>query len=120
MLAIHEQLIAEHGGLVGVRDHGLLESALASPRNHEAYTKADLSDPAAAYAFALCRDHPFHDGNKRAALTAAGVFLELNGISLRASEADAVLATMALAAGEWDRAAYAQWLRSNSARLPKR
>lgn len=120
MLAIHEQLIVQHGGLVGVRDPGLLESALASPRNHHAYTNVDIHDLAAAYAYALSRDHPFHDGNKRAALTAAGVFLELNGFFLRGSEAEAVLATMALSGGELDREGYAEWLRSNSKRARKR
>lgn len=120
MLAIHEQLIVQHGGLVGVRDQGLLESALASPQNHHAYAKVDTHDLAAAYAYALCRDHPFHDGNKRAALTAAGVFLELNGFMLRASEAEAVLVTMALSAGDLDREGYAEWLRLNSKRFKRR
>ena len=117
VLAIHEHLIVEHGGLVGVRDRGLLESALDSPLNHHVYAKTDRFDLAAAYAVALCRDHPFHDGNKRIALTIAGVFLELNGAALRASEADAVLATLTLSNGEMDREGYAAWLRTNSVRL---
>lgn len=113
VLAIHESLLAEHGGAGGLRDLGLLEAALASPRHHFAYDRTEVFVLAAAYAHALIRDHPFHDGNKRVALTSAGVFLELNGHRLAASEADAVRATMALADRKLDLEGYAAWLEAS-------
>ena len=85
VLAIHERLLAEHGGAPGLLDEGLLDAALASPRNHFAYERADIPRLAAAYAYALTQNHPFADGNKRIALTVAGVFMELNGLRLEAS-----------------------------------
>ena len=115
VLALHEALLAEHGGAQGLRDEGLLDAALASPRNHFTYDGADLFRLAAAYAHALSRDHPFADGNKRVALTVAGVFLELNGLRLHASEQDAVSATVALAAKALDEHGFAEWLRISSA-----
>lgn len=116
-LAIHGRLLAEHGGPVGLRDEGLLESALASPRNHFEHSDTDLFDLAAAYAFAITRDHPFVDGNKRVAFAAAGVFLELNGQRLVASEIDAVGAVMALSAGDLGAPEFAAWLRRNCERV---
>jgi len=115
---MHDALLAEHGGAAGLRDDGLLESALANPRNREAYANADLFDLAAAYAHALIRNHPFHDGNKRLALVAAGVFLEINGASLETSESDAVAATLALATRKLDQAEFAAWLRLSSRKRP--
>lgn len=117
VLAIHERLLAEHGGPPGLRDEGLLEAALARPRNHFAYRRADIVRLAAAYAYALTRDHPFTDGNKRVALAVAGVFMELNGFRLETSEQDAAQAMRALAAGEIDEAGFAGWLRTCSPRL---
>lgn len=117
ILAIHERLIAEHGGATGLRDERLLESALASPLNHLAYADADIFGLAAADATALTRNHPFHDGNKRVALTAAGVFLEMNGYRLSASELDAAGAARALAAREIDESAFADWLRRSSGKV---
>lgn len=111
VLAIHERLIAEHGGMAGIRDEGLLESALANPRNRHAYEGGDHFSLAAAYASAISRNHPFHDGNKRVALTVAGVFLALNGHRLRAEESEAAAAATALAGGELDEATFAEWLR---------
>ena len=111
---MHDALLAEHGGAPGLRDEGLLESALANPRNRDVYSKADIFDLAASYADALIRNHPFHDGNKRVALTAAGAFLELNGVTLEASEADAVAATLALVTRKLDQAGFAAWLRVSS------
>jgi len=114
VLAIHERLLAEHGGAAGLRDEGLLESALAHPKNHAAYGRADIARLAAARAAALIRNHPFVDGNKCVALTVAGVFMEINGLRLAAPERDAERATWALAARELDERQFASWLRSSS------
>lgn len=113
--AIHDEQLAEHGGGTGVRDDGLLESALARPQNSLAYdAAADLATLAAAYAFGLARNHPFVDGNERTAFVAAEVFLELNGMTVTASDEDCVLTMLRLAAGEMEESAYAAWLRANS------
>jgi death on curing protein len=115
VLAIHDEQLAEHGGGTGVRDDGLLESALARPQNRLAYdAKADLTTLAAAYAFGLARNHPFIDGNKRTAFVAAELFLDLNGMTLTASDEACVLTMLRLAAGEIEESAYADWLRVNS------
>jgi death-on-curing protein len=106
--------LAEFGGLRGLRDAGLLDSALARPHQLLAYGKPTAFDLAAAYAYGLIRNHPFLDGNKRIGFTAAVAFLELNGCRFAASEADATLKTLALAARELDEAGYAAWLRENS------
>jgi death-on-curing protein len=118
VLALHERLLAEHGGAAGLRDEGLLDAALASPRNHFAYEAANILRLAAAYAFALTRNHPFADGNKRIALTVAGVFMELNGFRLEASEQEAAQATRALSSRQIDEAGFAAWLSTCSSRLP--
>ena len=110
---IHEELIAEHGGSSGVRDQGLLESALARPQNLLAYGDPSLAEMAAAYAFGIVRNHPFVDGNKRTALMAAYVFLGLNGQRLVAPEAEAVVMTREMASGACGEAEYATWLAGN-------
>jgi len=117
VLAMHSALIEEHGGLEGVRDKGLLESALARPANKLAYGDPDLHDLAAAYGFGLCKDHPFRDGNKRIALVVVDVFLQLNGRELTASEEEAVITFRELAAGDVEEAALSDWIRTNSAEL---
>jgi death-on-curing protein len=117
LLLLHSESIADHGGSDGVRDPGLLESALARPRNLLAYGTPDLAELAAAYAYGLARNHPFVDGNKRAALLAIGVFLGLNGHRLTASQPDAVLTMLALAAGDLDEADLAACIRANMAPL---
>ncbi len=117
LLAIHGRLLAEHGGPPGLRDEGLLESALAAPKNLFEYEQTDIYILAAAYAFALTSNHPFLDGNKRTAFVAAGIFLELNGHQLRASEADAVYAVLALSKGELGSTDFSNWLRLSSIRL---
>ncbi|MGH7726324.1 MAG: type II toxin-antitoxin system death-on-curing family toxin [Candidatus Eiseniibacteriota bacterium] len=117
VLAIHELLIAEHGGASGLLSHATLDSSLASPLNLLAYGRPDLFDLAAKYAAAITLDHPFKDGNKRVALTVAGVFLELNGQRLEAPEADAVSAVLALSTRELDEAGFASWLRLNTSKL---
>ena len=111
VIALHGRLLAEHGGPPGLRDGGLLESALAAARHHLLYGDPDIFDLAAQYAHALTRNHPFVDGNKRVAFAAAGVFLELNGHRLTASETDAVFAMLALCSGKLDAAGFANWLR---------
>jgi death-on-curing protein len=100
ILAAHDEQLVEHGGGVGVRDRGLLESALARPENLYAYGEPSLPKLAAAYAFGIARNHPFVDGNKRTALVAAEAFLGLNGFDLTADDVEAVRIFLALAAGE--------------------
>jgi len=115
MLAVHDEQLAEHGGGAGVRDEGLLEAALARLHNRFAYDPAaDLATLAAAYAFGLARNHPFIDGNKRTAFVAAEVFLDLNGVTLTASDESCVLTMLRLAAGEIEEDAFADWLRANA------
>ena len=99
-----------------MRDQGLLESALSRPLNLAAYGNPDLGELAACYACALARNHPFVDGNKRAAFLAVGLFLGLNGHRLVASQAEATVAMCELAAGEWDEATFAAWLRQRIVR----
>jgi death-on-curing protein len=118
VLAIHEQLIVEHGGAPGILSDDILESSLASPRNLLAYGTPDLFRLAAKYAASLTLNHPFQDGNKRVALTVAGVFLELNGHRLEASERDAVSAVIALSTKGLDEEGFAGWLRLNSSQSP--
>jgi death on curing protein len=113
LVVIHERLLAEHGGAPGIRDEGLLESALARPRQILAYQKADLAELAAAYTGGILRNHPFIDGNKRTGFMAAYVFLARNGMFLRAPEHDAAAIVLELAAGRVDEAAFADWLRTN-------
>jgi death-on-curing protein len=113
VLAIHDRLLALHGGASGLRDAGLLESALGRLRQHHAYTSADIVDLAAIYSAGLIRNHPFLDGNKRTGFVVGVLFLELNGFSFTASEEDAARTVMALAAGTVDEASYAAWLRIN-------
>ena len=117
VLAIHGRLLAEHGGAPGLLDEGLRDAALASPKNHFAYERADILRLAAAYAHALTQNHPFADGNKRVALTVAGVFLELNGFRLDASEQHAAQATRALSSREIDEVEFAAWLRTCCSKL---
>lgn len=109
--AAHEEQLLEHGGAPGTRDEGLLESAAARPRHLSAYGSPDLADLAAAYGFGIARNHPFIDGNKRTALVAIETFLLLNGAELSATDAECVLTVLALAAGELDEAALADWIR---------
>ncbi len=112
VLALHERLLAEFGGAEGIRDASMLE-AMRRPKQQLHDGSGDIVDLAAAHAFGIARNHPFVDGNKRTAFAAATVFLSLNGFHLTASEADAVLQTLALAAGALDEAGYASWLRTN-------
>jgi death-on-curing protein len=113
-LAIHEMMLAQHGGLAGVRDEGLLESALAKPRNLFAYRSPTLPEMAASYATGIILNHPFLDGNKRTGFLVAATFLEVNGFVFAATEESVVKTTVALASGELKEADYAAWLKSNS------
>jgi death on curing protein len=114
VIAMHGEQIAEHGGSPGIRDAGLLSSALARPQNQVAYGKPSVFNLAAAYACGVIQNYPFVDGNKRAGFLAAYVFLDLNGWELVASEAEAVSAVMALATGEMDESGFSDWLKDNS------
>ncbi len=115
LLAIHAQVLALHGGADGVRDDGLLDSALARPR--QLFTYGDpppsLCALAASYAAGIAKNHPFVDGNKRSAFMAAYTFLGLNGLELNADEAEAVAMMIAMASSAIDEAAFARWLREN-------
>jgi death on curing protein len=112
--ATNSQQIAQHGGADGVRDDGLLESALARARQKHAYGDPSIPEMAAAYAFGIARNHPFVDGNKRTALMAAYVFLRLNGFVLDAPEVDAAVTFRGLAAGEIDEMQLSDWLKANA------
>ena len=112
---LHDESLAEHGGASGLRDEGLLESALARPLNLAAYGEPDVFALAAAYGVGLAKNHAFADGNKRAAFLGVGLFLHLNGFRLTATQVDATLTMLGVAAGSLDEDAFAQWLRLHSA-----
>jgi death-on-curing protein len=113
-LAIHDRLLALDGGPAGVRDRGLLESALARPRQIHAYAaKPDIVAMGAAYTVGIVRNHPFLDGNKRTGFIVGVLFLETNGYRFTASEEDAAQSVLSLAAGTIDEIAFATWMRAN-------
>jgi len=121
VLAIHDRLLALHGGATGLRDRGLLESALARPRQRQSYAEiSDVVEMAALYTAGIVRNHPFVDGNKRTGFVIGVLFLELHGFDFKASEAHATQAVMALAAGSLDEPAYTAWLRENAKRKRSR
>jgi death-on-curing protein len=114
---LHERLLAIHGGLAGVRDEGLLDSAVARPRQILSYAPtAGLIDLASAYTVGIVKNHPFIDGNKRVGFVVGVLFLELNGFRFNASEADAADVVLAMAAGTLDEAGFTRFLRENSIR----
>ncbi len=114
LLLLHQESLAQFGGAGGLRDEGLLDSALARPVNKHAYEGcADLAVLAAAYGFGLARNHAFVDGNKRVAFLAVGVFLAINRHGLTATPVEAIDAIVALAAGAMDEAQFAQWIRAH-------
>lgn len=117
IIAIHDEQLAEHGGASGMRDEGLLESALARPLNRAGYGDPDIAELAAAYAIGIVRNHPFIDGNKRTGFAALFMFLGLNGAEFEPPEVDATMAMLRLAAGEMTDAEFAAWVRSH-ARVP--
>lgn len=113
--AAHDEQLAEHGGPGGVRDEGLLASAMARPQHRALYESPDAATLAASYAFAIARNHPFVDGNKRTAFVAMELFLDLNGFELKASDEDCVVAMLGLASGQLDEEALAEWIRERLA-----
>jgi death-on-curing protein len=116
VLVIHEEQISEHGGSGGVRDHGLLSSALDRPKNIAAYESnetCDLARLAAAYGYGIVKNHPFIDGNKRTALALTETFLNLNGLDLMSDDATCVAAILAVADGTMKEEEFACWIREN-------
>lgn len=111
--AVHDRQLAEHGGLAGTKDEGLLESAMARPLNKQAYGEIDLCALAAAYAYGIVRNHPFADGNKRTAWIIARLFLSLNGVALAFDKADAIRMMLALASGKLPEGDVAAWFRTH-------
>ena len=111
--ALHERLLSEFGGAAGVRDDGMLESALSRPANQFAYGSPSMPELAAAYAFGLVRNHPFVDGNKRTGFLLGVLFIELNGLEFVAKEADATQAVLSLASKTLDEVGYRNWLCAN-------
>jgi death-on-curing protein len=110
--AVHADLIITHGGLPGVRDESLLDSALMRPRQRLSYEpSSDLASLSASYAYGLAQNHPYTDGNKRVAFVVMATFLALNGFNLVTDEADVVATITALAAGELEEASLAEWVR---------
>jgi death-on-curing protein len=117
VLAIHEEQVAEHGGTQGVRDLGLLESALGRPQNLAGYEEPDVAALAAAYAFGIAKNHPFLDGNKRTSYVVTQVFLRLNGLDVTAEEATRLQIWVDLAAGSLTEDELAEWLRANTTKV---
>ena len=115
LLLLHDKSLSLHGGASGMRDEGLLDSALARPLNMAAYGEPDVADLAAAYGFGLAKNHPFTDGNKRTAFLAVGLFPRLNGYRLNATQTDATLTVLQMPSSEIVESALADWLRTNSA-----
>ena len=113
LLLLHDESLAEHGGAPGLRDEGLLESALARPLNLVAYGEPEVAALAAAYGVGLAKNHAFVDGNKRAAFLAVGLFLALNGQRLATTQVDATLTMLAVASGDMSEDAFAAWIRSH-------
>lgn len=115
--AIHSDQLREHGGLPGIRDENVLESALARPQQKWHYAEeTDLATLAAAYGFGLVKNHPYRDGNKRIGLLAIATFLGINGYDLRATDADVVTQTLALADNRVSEAELADWIRTHSSK----
>lgn len=119
LLLLHGESLAEHGGAAGTRDEGLLDSALARAQNLAVYGEPDVAALAAAYGFGISQNHPFVDGNKRAAFLSVGLFLALNGYRLAATQVEATVAVLSLAAGELDEAEFAGWLRQHLVKRKK-
>ena len=113
LYAVHDEQLAEHGGLAGLRDANALESAIARAQQLAHYGSPDVADLAAAYGYGIARNHPFSDGNKRTAFVAVELFLALNGFELMADDADCILTILRLAAGDLEEAVFAQWIRQH-------
>ena len=113
LLLLHDESLAEHGGASGLRDEGLLDSALARPLNLALYEEPDVASLAASYGVGIAKNHAFIDGNKRAAFLAIGLFLMINGFRLKSTQAEATLTILDVAAGAVDEEALAQWIRNH-------
>ena len=113
LLLLHDESLIDHGGAPGLRDEGLLDSALARPLNLAMYGSPDIADLAASYGVALAKNHAFVDGNKRVAFLALGLFLAVNGFRLHTNQVDATLAMLGVAAGDIDEASFAAWIRAH-------
>lgn len=114
VLAIHDEQLARHGGAAGLRDAGLLESALARPLNLAGYGEPDTAELGATYAIAIARNHPFVDGNKRAAFMSLVLFLALNGMAFDPPEVEATITMLSMAAGDLDDATFIAWVRRHA------
>lgn len=114
LVILHDESLALHGGASGIRDDGLLDSALNRAVNLAMYDEPDFAELAAAYGVGLAKNHVFIDGNKRAAFLAVGLFLGMNGYKLKATRVDATLTMLAVASGEMLEADFAAWIRENS------
>ncbi|MDH6166531.1 death-on-curing protein [Variovorax boronicumulans] len=115
LILLHDESLAEHGGASGLRDETMLQSALARPLNLVSYGSPDVADLAAAYGLGLAKNHPFIDGNKRAAFLSVGLFLALNGQRLVATQAEATLVMLDVAASAMDESSFASWIRGHMA-----
>ena len=113
LYAVHDEQLAEHGGLTGLRDANTLKSAIARAQQLAPCGSPDVADLAAAYGYGVARNHPFSDGNKRTAFVAVELFLALNGHTLTADDADCILTMLRLAAGDAEEAAFAHWIRQH-------
>jgi len=118
VLAVHDIQLAEHGGAAGIRDEGLLESALARPLNRAGYGEPDVAELAALYAIAIIQNHPFIDGNKRTGFAALFMFLSFNGMAFDPPEVEATMTILTLAAGEMSDDEFIDWVRRSSAPKP--
>ncbi|MCC6716897.1 MAG: type II toxin-antitoxin system death-on-curing family toxin [Acetobacteraceae bacterium] len=118
ILAIHDEQIARHGGAAGLRDSGLLDSALARPINHAAYGEPDSAEVGAIYALAIARNHPFIDGNKRTAFMALVLFLALNGMEFDPPQVEATITTLTMAAGDLPDEDFIAWVRRHATTRP--
>ncbi|MCX7105320.1 MAG: type II toxin-antitoxin system death-on-curing family toxin [Methylococcales bacterium] len=116
LIMLHDESLTLHGGASGIRDEGLLDSALSRAHNLANYEEPDFADLAAAYAVGLAKNHPFVDGNKRVAFLALGLFLGLNGYKLIATQVDATLIIQAIAGGQLLETDFAEWVRTNSSK----
>jgi len=114
MMAVHDEQLAEHGGIAGIRDMGMFESAMKRAQNLAAYGTPDFAELAAAYGFGLAKNHPFLDGNKRTAFVSVELFLALNDYVLQADDLVCVLTMLAVAGGDMAEADFATWIRNNS------
>ncbi|MEN9437996.1 MAG: hypothetical protein RIR09_2651 [Pseudomonadota bacterium] len=113
LYAVHEEQLAEHGGLGGLRDANALESAIARAEQLAHYGQPDVADLAVAYGFGIAKNHPFSDGNKRTAFVALELFLALNGYELAATDADCVITMLGVAAGDTPESVFANWIRTH-------